>query len=235
MEPPNRIPPNGAAEITPLLTDEDQEVRELAVAAIDKTTGPEAKQGLFKALADRNEVVRGAAARNLSHHCGPGDVEALVNQLRTHKDEYVREQLALLLGKLGQRPALKPMQERFAVEEWPHTKHALSLALTRLGDPDHRQAYIGRLGQPDPKDRVAALEDLLYLEDKTLAKNVKPLLGDEREGKNVGPSHGPYWIRVCDVAVNVLDVVLGHPFKFEVRGNKRYSPQELNEAKSVIP
>ncbi len=234
VEPPNRIPPNAAPAIAPLLTDQDQDVRELAVAAIDKTTGPEAKQGLFKALADRNEVVRGAAARNLEHHCNAGDVDALVAQFRVHKDEYVREQLALLLGKLGQSSAMRPLQEGFKKEEWPHAKQAISLALVRLGDPNHRQAYIARLAQPDPKERVAALQDLLYIQDKTLAKQVKPLLDDERDGKNVGPSHGPYWIRVCDVAINVLDTVLGHPFRFQVRGVKRYSEQELSDAKRTI-
>jgi HEAT repeat protein len=234
MEPPNRIPPNAGPAIVPLLTDKDQGVRELAVAALDRTSGPETKQGLFEALGDRDEVVRGAAARNLHHHCGAGDVVALIAQVHTHKDEYVREELALLLGKLGQKSATKPLQERFAAEQWPHTQRAISLALVRLGDPSHRQAYIARLGQPDPKERVAALDDLLYLEDKTLLKDVKPLLDDGRDGKNVGPSHGAYWIRVCDVAVNVVDALLGHPFKFQVRGNKRYSTQEIDDAKRVI-
>ena len=234
MEPPNRIPPNAAPAIAPLLADKDQGVRELAVAALDRTSGPEAKQGLFAALGDRDEVGRGAAARNLQHQCGAGDVDALIVQVHTHRDEYVREQLALLLGKLGQKGAIQPLQQRLAAEEWPHTQRAISLALLRLGDPNQRQAYIARLGQPDPKERVAALDDLLYVEDKTLAKDVKPLLDDGRDGKNVGPSHGPYWIRVCDVAVNVLDAVLGHPFKFQVRGNKRYTTQEIDEAKRVI-
>jgi len=155
-------------------------------------------------------------------------------QLRAHSDEYVREQLALLLGKLGEPAVIKPLQERFLTEDWPLTKHALTLALARLGDPDHRRAQVGRLNQPDPKGRVAALEDLLYIQDKTLAKEVKPLFDDVREGKNVGPSHGPYWIRVCDVAVNVLDRLLEHPFPFEIRGVKRYSGDELAQAKQVI-
>jgi hypothetical protein len=187
LEPPIQIPTNAAAAIAPLVTDEDQEIRELAVSAIDKTTGPEAKNALLKALNDRNEVVRGAAARFLQHHCSTNDADLIIGQLRSHKDEYVREQLALLLGKLGGRAALRPLQECFAIEEWPHTKRAMSLALTRLGDPDHRQTYIALLEQPDPKRRVAALEDLLYLEDQTLAKNVARLLDDQRDSGSPHP------------------------------------------------
>jgi len=234
LEPPIGVPTNAVAAVTPLIIDQDQGVRELAVAVVDKMADPEAKQALFKALADRNEIVRGSAARFLEHHCTAKDVDVLVAHLRSHSDEYVREQLALLLGKLGERSAMRPLQERFALEQWPHAKHAMSLALTRLGDPDHRKAYVLRLNQPDPKGRVAALEDLLYIQDKTLAKEVKPLLDDERDGKNVGPSHGAYWIRVCDVAVNVLDSLLEHPFKFEVSRIKRYSGQEIAQAKQLI-
>ena len=234
LEPPIRVPTNAAPAVAPLLADSDNEIRELAVAVIDKMADPDAKQALFKALADKNEVVRGSAARFLHQHCTAKDADALVAHLRAHPDEYVREQIALLLGKLGEPAVKRPLEERFLIEEWPHAKQAMTLALTRLGDPDHRKAYIVRLNQQDPKARVAAVEDLLYIQDKTFAKEVKPLLDDEREGKNVGPSHGPYWIRVCDVAINVLDQVLGHPFPFEVKRVKRYSAQELSQAKRII-
>jgi len=61
-----------------------------------------------------------------------------------------------------------------------------------------------------------------------------PLLNDKRDGKNVGPSHGPYWIRVCDVVIYVMDDVLAKPFNFPVDRIKKYEPAEINAAAEVM-
>jgi hypothetical protein len=103
-----------------------------------------------------------------------------------------------------------------------------------LGDAEQRQAYLARLAQNDPAVRVAALEDLPYVNDRTLAPYVVPMLDDLRDAKNVGPSHGPFWIRVCDVAVSSLDVLLDQPFPFKVEFAKRYTPAELDQARAKL-
>jgi hypothetical protein len=226
--------PQQASEVVAMLGHGDPEVRELAVSLLARMDGPAAKTGLLRALDDENQMVRAVAARGLHQHCSRADVPVLVDLLHKHDDDYVREQVALLLGKLGEQAAVQPLRKQFAGEGYPDAKHAMSLALARLGDAEQRQAYLARLAQNDPAVRVAALEDLPYVNDRTLAPYVVPMLDDPRDAKNVGPSHGPFWIRVCDVAVNSLDVLLDQPFPFKVEFAKRYTQAELDQARAKL-
>lgn len=235
VEPPNRVDSSAAPSLAALLDHHDREVRELTVHALHQAGGGGAGQALIKALDDADDMVRGAACRFLRYHVNPDHLVHLLPHISRHEDEYVREHVALVIGGLGNVDAIKPLRERFEVEDRAHAKHAMSLALARLGDPVHRQAYVARIEQNDPKGRAEALEDLVYLDDKTLVQYVRPLLDDQRDAKNVGPSHGPYWIRVCDVAINVIDRVLDHPFPFDISGAKQYSAQEIAQAKDSIP
>lgn len=234
LEQPARVDPSAAPAIVAVLGDGDRQVRELAIHMLHRAGGPVAKDGIFKALHDEYDIVRAAAARYLHNHCQPDDVGRLVTEMQDNGDEYVREQVALLLGKLGQGTAVEALQQRLEAEDRPHARRAIELALVKLGDATQREAYLQRLRGDQVSARVEAVEELLYLRKRDLAPYVATLLNDFRDGKNVGPSHGPYWIRVCDVAVNVLDDVLDHPFTFEVRGNKRYEPGELREAEAVL-
>lgn len=228
------VPPQAVKDLTPLLRSPEEEVRELTTHVLNLAGGAEARDALLLALQDRNEVVRGNAARFLHNHCTAEQLPILLGHLRKHPDDYVREQMALLLGKLKDNNAVKPLQEQFAAEDYPDAKHAMALALVRLGDEEQTKAYVTRLEKDDARERVAALDDLLYIQDRKLAPHVIPLLSDRRDGKNVGPSHGPFWIRVCDVAVNVLSEVLNKPFGFQVSGAKRYAPPEIENAIVIL-
>ena len=235
LEPPTPIDSGSAEAIAKLLDHEDHEVRELSVHALHLAGGPLVGPALLKTLDDPDDMTRGAACRFLRSRLDPKMSDELLRQLARSEDEYVREHVALMLGQIGKSSAIKPLETRFETEDRPHAKQAISLALARLKDPEHRKAYLARLEGDDPKERAHALEDLAYLDDKSLLKRLRPLLDDQREAKNVGPSHGPYWIRVCDVCVNVLDPILNHPFPFPISAAKRYSNDELAEAAKLLP
>lgn len=228
------IPPQAAPDVAGLMTSPDNEVRELATHALNAAGGPQAVEALFKALNDPNDIVRANAARFLHQHATPADAPLLIRNLRTHEDEFVREQAALILGKFNDPAAAKPLNEQHAIETFADARHAMSLALVRLGDAKQAEALVARLKQDDPRGRVDALEDLLYVRDRKFVPDVLALLADKREGKNVGPSHGPYYIRVCDVVINVMDQVLNKPFPFQVQRVKRYSTEELAQANKVL-
>jgi len=121
---------------------------------------------------------------------------------------------------------------------WPETdpdvQRAIRLALARLGDGPMRQEYLARLGDAEPSVRVRALEDFLYVRDEKSLGYIRPLLDDLRDAKNVAQAGHQYYIRVCDVAVQIIDSYLGQPFDFDVQLNKRYNPEELNKAKDLM-
>jgi HEAT repeat protein len=216
------------------LNDPDTQVRELTVHALEMAGGPAAAQALLKALDDRIETVSAAAARGLAKHFGANEVAAMRVQMGRNPNEYVRERLALALGTTGDRSNLPSLASRKPVEKDADAQHAISLAMARLGDTDSKDALRRRLVKSDNvADRVGALRDLPYVKDRALLAEAAPLLGDVRPGLNVGPSHGPYFIRVCDVLVMVMGEMLGNVLGFEI-SERRYTPEELEKAKQVL-
>ncbi len=234
VDNPGVIGSEAGPALLPLLNDPDPQVRELAVYSLNAAGGNAAREGLFKALHDRTDTVRSAACRFLDQRFTPEDVPALEKELSTNPDEYVRERVALMLGKAGKPAASTALTQQFAVERDEHAKRAQSLALARLGNALGRETVVARLKAEDPGQLAEALDDLVYVNDPKLLPETLPLLNDTRPAKNVGPSHGPFLIRVCDVAVNTIDAVLNHPFSFAVYQTRRYSQPELDSAKAVV-
>jgi HEAT repeats len=230
---PGLVDKNAAPALLPLLDDPDSQVRELTLACLNATGGPVAVEGFFKALHDRIDTVRAAAVRYLAAHYRTTDIPAIEKELRSSPDPYVRERLALILGRTDSGTELPVLQLGFARERDEHAKHAMSLALARLGDPAQLQAVVSRLGQDDPYERVAALQDLPYVNNPSVLKWVIPLLDDTRPGWNVGPSYRALYIRVCDVAVNVVNEMLGRRF-YWVEPRKRYSPEEIAQIRKIL-
>jgi hypothetical protein len=219
--------------LLPLVNDKDPQVRELAVTCLHESGGSSARQGLLQALHDRTDTVRASAARFLRDLYTPEDLPAIRSELGSSKDEFVREQLSLLAGEAGDQASTGLLHERVARDPDAHARHAASIALARLGDAEGRRELIGRLQQGEPKQLAAALRDLPYVNDRGLLVNVRTLLDNTQEAVNAGPSHGPYMIRVCDVAVNVVNEMMGRPFPW-VQPVKRYSPQELSQVKQLL-
>lgn len=234
VEQPGNIGPNAAGPLQALLREADTEVRELAVSALGQAGGADGRRGLITALDDRSEMVRAAACRQLQRNHDAADLPALTKALRDNPDEYVREQAGLIIGRIGSTNGVAPLLSQLQTEADPHARQALSLALARLNEPANRSAYLQRLRHPEAKERALAVRDLPYVNDRKLLPQVLPLLEDLRPALNVGPSHGPYLIRVCDVTVNVLDEFLDHPFQFKIQPARHYTEQELASAKTIL-
>lgn len=185
-------------------------------------------------MRDKTETVSGLAARFLRKHYAPEDLPAIQAELESSRDEYVREQICLLLGETGDQGKIAILKSRLSGEKDENALHAASLALARLGDSTARQEVIARLHQWETKERVNALKDLPYVSDRSLLRQILPLLDDTCDAINMGRSHGPsYFLRVCDVAINVANEMLGGGFAW-AQPIKRYSPQEIEQAKAVL-
>lgn len=234
VDPPDRIGPEAAEAILPLLDDEDREARELAVHCLDRAGGEKGKEGLLKALRDDYAMARAAAGRFLHAHVDESDLPVLLQELDSNEDEYVREQLALIIGRIGDEETITALGRKMKDEPDTHAQHALSLAMARLGDTRQVDAYTARLRAEDVESRVGALRDFEYLAQKRFLPHILPLLDDRRDGANVAPGGHHYFIRACDVAVNVVDKVFESPFPFASEQVKRYSDEELAQAKAAF-
>jgi HEAT repeat protein len=233
LQQPGAVRADAAPALMPLLNDPDPQVRELAVLCLDRAGGAAAAQGLLKALDDRIETISAAAVRGLANHYTAAEIPAIRVQMGRNPNEYVREHLALLLGKTGDASNTPILGARRPVEKDEHAAHAIGLAMARLGDPASKHELSAHLQSGNVAQRVAALQDLPYVNDRSLLAGASPLLDDQRPGLNIGTSHGPYFMRVCDVVVMVAGEMLGRAFSFET-GRRLYTPEELAEARRVL-
>lgn len=230
---PEQIPSEAGTPLLKLLSEDDPNVRELALLSLHYSGGSPARLGIMESLDDKAENVRSVACKFLLDHAVSDDLSILHDQVRNNSDAYVREYVALSIGRLGNNQSAQVLNNQLEQEMAPDTKRAIKLALVKLGDKPMREDYLARLNDTDPTVRVKALEDFLYIQDKKMLPEIKSLLNDLRDAKNVAPAGHQYYIRVCDVTVQILDSYLDHPFDFDVRLAKRYKTEELYEAKNV--
>ena len=232
IDVPEQVGPDAGPPVARLLENPDSQVRELAVKTLHLAGGAPARDGLLRALHDKSQMVRAAAVNLLPQHVTADDLPALETEVTANPDEYVREHVALIVGRLSQPGSVTALRRQFALEQDVHARRAEAMALARLGDSIGRDAIVARLHGTDPQERAAALSDLVYVNDRGLLREAAALLDDQRDAVNVGPSHGPYYIRVCDVAVNTIDALLGHAFGFTAY-DRRYSAEQIAQARAA--
>jgi HEAT repeat protein len=232
---PGELGPESGPALLVLLREQDPEVRELAVYALHECGGAAAAKGLVTALRDPEESVRGPAASFLPGHADRHYLPELLDLLERSGDEHVRGQIARTLGVIGSSEAvIGALRRQQDSERDEAARHSIFLALARLEDPESQVAFSKLLRGPEVRLIVGALADYGYVRDRRFLPDILSLLDDPRNAKNVAPSSGVFYIRLCDVAVNTLDDVLGHPFPFTVSPIKKYTTEELDQARAIL-
>lgn len=217
-----------------LSTSPDGEIRELVLWCLNEIGGSRALQVFLQSLTDRREDIRDLAVQFLQEHHDTENLPELFSQLQSNPDEFVREQIALVIGRIGD-PSAIPVLERVLQEGQPDPiPGAIRLALARLGHSESRAQILSVLRESSVNARRQALRDFEYIADKREVGQLLHLLDDTRDAMNVAPSGFTSFIRVCDLTVDVLDAVLEHPFSFPAGELRRYSEDELSEAKQVL-
>ena len=226
--------PDTVDALEQLASSSDQEVRELVLWCLNEVGGAKARSVFLRALHDSNEDVRDRAITFMHRHHDVADVRPLLKEVMGHTDDYIREQAALIVGEIGQASAMQGLRHADNATQHRQVSRAIQLALARLGDQQSRQVFFKEFENPSVKQALQALKDFTYIRDPREAARLLPLLSDSREALNVGPSHVPYVIRVCDVTVTVADILLQHPFAFDGREQRRYTDEELSAARQIV-
>jgi len=228
-------PPDAIEAIAALITSPDREVRTLAVTCLDEVGGPVARRAFLTALDDREEDVRDKAVQAMGNHPAKEDLPEILPRIKAHPDEFVRERLALIVGRIGDPGAIEALKEARRLGQPKEVVAAIQLAMARLGHPESREAALKRLEAPEVEVRRAALEDFVYLGDATAASRVVPLLDDRREARTVGRKTSEYSLRVCDLALDALGNLLGEGiFPFPTGQFHRYTDEEIPAAKRIL-
>jgi HEAT repeat protein len=212
----------------------DSEVRELALWCLNQADGAKARSAFVAALKDPGEDIRDKALRFLHRNHDAADLPALLPHLTSHPDDFVREQVALIIGEIGSRSAIPDLERALAQPQPEPVPHAIRLALARLGQPASRAEIFAGLSKATVSERRAALEDFAYIADPGETHRLIPLLSDRRPAVNIGRSGTTNTIRVCDLTVEVVSSILREPFSFSTETRRSFSDEELAEAGRVI-
>lgn len=224
----------GAAQrLAELAASDDAELRELALYCLNELGGPIAEGVFVRALGDPREDVRDRAVQFLQTHHAAVDVQTLLAQLDGNSDAFARERLALVVGRIGDPRSIPTLERMLERSEPPEVQHAMYLALARLGQSESRARVLERLEAPDVATRLSAIEDFEYLGDRNETHRLLPLLDDTRDAMNVGLSGQTNLLRVCDLAVDLLLVVLDQPDAIPPPRQRRYDDSELARAREL--
>ena len=112
VEEPGKLSADAAPGIMALLDDDDSQVRELAIYCLNELGGGVARRGFLRALKDPDDQVSSAACQFLQTNHDKGDLPILLEELTTNEDEYVREQVALVIGRIGESRTIATLKSR---------------------------------------------------------------------------------------------------------------------------
>lgn len=223
-----------AKELAKLAQDPDEEVREIALYCLASIAGEVAQQSFLGALTDSSQQIQDCGANFLLSHHHPKMLPPLMQQLAGNPSDYVRVQVALVIGKIGDPGVVAELEQRLEHEADAAVEESIGLALARLGQPEQLEQALAPLQSQEMEPRLQALRSFEYIGRPELSHLLGPALADTRDAVNVAPAgHGQY-IRVCDVTINTLAVVHGDPFLFEIDRMRRYEADEMEAARALV-
>jgi len=234
LDDAERIGSDALPTLIDLLDNDDSDIRALAVSCLSVIYDDQVPEMLIKAIGDSDdEVYIGALPILRARQLNSSHLPALVEHLN-HPDPDIREEIPLLLGKLDDQEAILPLGRQLDDEENKSVIKSIKLALARLGNEKCKNEFVSYLADDEPDDRLRAIEDLEYINDKQLAKNLLPLLDDQSDAYEIGDPDDPEYSRICDAAIYLVSDWYGQPFGFEVYDEKIYSDEEIEEARKFL-
>jgi len=217
-----------------LLDHSDDDVRDLALGCLSVIYADKVPLLLIEALGDRNQdIYMHAMQILLARQLDSSHLPALIDHLN-HPDSEVREEIPSLLGGLDNQEAVIPLAKQLDDEDNKSVIKSIKLALARLGNDECKNEFVAYLAAEEPDDRLRAIEDLEYINDKKLASNLLPLLDDQADGYEIGDPDFPEYSRICDAAITLVSDWYEKPFGFDVDDIKIYSDEEIEEARKFL-
>ncbi|MBC7926197.1 MAG: HEAT repeat domain-containing protein [Bryobacteraceae bacterium] len=193
-----------------------------------------ASRAILSRLTDANLTVRSIANSLIATIAQPSLVEELLKALEQNDDLVIKGALAKQIGMIGNPSPLPQLRALHRTTREAGLRHDLSIAMARLGDEQHRQELIQRLGAPTETARMAAIDDVLYTGDATLVRYFRPLLEDRRDAVAISLPHDPVVAaRVCDLAIRAM-AALNIRLSFSTAPLRRFDEMEIQEALQIM-
>lgn len=224
-----KVGPPGIPILTTCLSDPDPEVRLVAVNSLDAVDDPATIQALVSVLDDEYMPVRTRAVNTLWVRHNTAILPYLYESVKSNPYVMTRSRIPLIIGLIGQQSSLSILEEALEEESNEATMENIVLAMARIGDKDQQDVFVRRLDAQNVKERLKAIKDIVYINDREIGKLLAPLLSDKRSAYKVGKSANRQDARICDAVVNAASEIYGDPFSFEVSSQNIYTDDQLGE------
>jgi HEAT repeat protein len=222
------------SELLKLAKHENPDVRELAVSSLGLFRGPEVANALADALNDPVGDVRVEAYNMLTMAHDPSILPKLQTILHTHEDEYVRQSVALTIGRIGDRSAVEHLKTVLTIENVSQVQSGIVQALARMGEDEAKKSILAELNSGNVKKQWHAMEKLEYVNDKALAVHLKAFLDNASPAFNINGDPKSRPIRIMDVALKTIAVLFEQPFTFTLESYRTCTDAELQEGRKFM-
>lgn len=153
-----RYPVKVISILSPLLENQDEQIRMYAVTVLGRLDGKETEEHLAFAIKDESAEVRSAAIRAVEGKGGGSYLPALMLAL-TDEDTEVRALATRALGMSGEKEAIKPLELALQDEDmW--VRAAAVRSIGSLGGIENGNLIVQALQDPVGLVSIAALETL---------------------------------------------------------------------------
>ncbi|MEZ4298381.1 MAG: HEAT repeat domain-containing protein [Polyangiaceae bacterium] len=225
----------GAAvpDLAKLLSDPDEEVRQLAVYCLAATGDPAAAGPLGGALFDSDDQVAMGAARSLHPIADKVQVPTFLKAYDASGEPLVKKEIGMLLGRVGQPADMPEIKKRWEAEQEPAARLGILAGTARLGDEDAQDAFKEGLTGTTGPARLPWLEIAGYIGQPWLLRSLAEVLSDTTDVLRVAVDARPDLIqalRACDMALWLIVEIGGAKLSFPVTRAQNFKPAELAEA-----
>lgn len=226
-----------APRIKPLATNDDDQVRMIALSCLAYTGGDGVAEVLVNALADESPSASVEASRGLKNYLSPAVYTPLLEVYDKVEDPARRGEIALMLGKI-QGAKIADLKQKFEKETDSEVKESLTTAMAKLGDGDAKTEFLKNLQSAKGRNVKKYLDYVEYINQPWATRGLSPFLGDKTDLIRIGvdnmPHLGPEYLRACDAALNLIVKLTGAKFSFNVDGKTNYTDAQLQEARQYL-
>jgi HEAT repeat protein len=223
--------PQAVAELEPYLQHRDPAIRALAVDCLNAAGGARVSDLLIQALRDTNEQVRINAIKALHERPPQGREQALLAALDADRsrDGFVRQQIPMILGRMGARGAIPDLRRRLEAEPRQDVKDGFIAGLAKMGDPPAREEF-GALLRDARGERTAELmEYVRYLDEPWVIPLLVPVLERREIAVDLSTHRTTLRRRECDLAVDEVLRISKAPFSFALNEIAQYTEAQIAE------
>jgi HEAT repeat protein len=216
-------------QVEPYLGNADDVIRLLAVDCVAAAGGPKAPDLLMRALADKNEQVRGNAINGLHQQLPMGQEGALLLAWDKAKDPFVRQQIPMILGRMQAKQTTGPLNSRLQTDPRDEVRDGLTAGLSKLGDADARRRFGEQLRDARAKRVAVMIGYVQYIDEPWVLPLLLPVLQRREIAVDLSSHRKTLKRRGCDLAVDEVLRISKAKFSFVIDPAAQYGDAQIAE------